>query len=177
VTVLLRSDPNSTISRIDFDDRGRFPIDLGLCHTAGVGLDPRVGGVGTLQSVKVNDLNPLWPKSMFRDEVMKYAKRWMKEYTRRGFEPAEPESEMRVWGPYRPYNWDAALWSDVKVFAYHDHHATARLLGVADFLLTLKWINPYGLVEVDEAPSNAAALACGLVEAREQEYAYLWRNH
>lgn len=173
--VLLKTSPG--VQHRPFKERGRFCIEIPLCRLAGVGYHPKLQGIGPLKGVRINDLNPLWPKSMFRDEVMKFAKKFVGIYSRMGYELAEPEAEMTVWGPFRPYDWDGAGATDLRAVGYDDPLAHAYQLGVFDFLLIATFLNPHGEYELDDAPSDAAALAVELVADRERqpEYPYLWR--
>jgi hypothetical protein len=153
-------------------EEGSFPVKLELCQLAGVGTDPRLGGVGPLRNVKVNDLSPLPPMRFFRDEVMKYAKIFIREYAKRGYEPNQPEGDMRLWGPYRPRDRELMRASDFAVRYYDDPLAHAIELGVADFILVMDFLAPrMNTFELDpESGRNAARAAVAMVAAREKPY-------
>lgn len=151
---------------------GNFPVKLELCQLSGVGTDPRLGGLGTLRGVKVNDLSVLPPVRFFREEVMKFAKVFIREYQRRGYEPNQPEGDMLLWGPYRPRDREAARMGDFRVRSYTDPLAHAVELGVADFLLVMDFLAPrMNTFELDpDSGRNAARAAVALVAAREKPY-------
>ncbi len=152
-----------------FWEKARFPISYEMAQQLGLGKPTEFGGRGFLRGVRVNDISPLPPMSAFRAVVQQFAKQFVSDYARRGFDLKTPEDEMTVWGPYRPRDWDGlANESEIRAVGYSDPVAYARQLGKVDFLLYAEFIRHTGYVwEPGWQESNAAELAVALVGERE----------
>ena len=88
-------------------------------HKASIAVPERVQGVWTVESalvfrsgvptmrgVELNDLSPLWPMSMLRDELMKGAKKFVADMAKHGLELLTAEGSIHVYGPWKARGWD-----------------------------------------------------------------------
>lgn len=60
------------------------------------------------RGVKVNDIGVLWPESHFREKAITGAKMWIQQMEQQGYSLLSSESDIAVWGPYKPRNFTGA---------------------------------------------------------------------
>lgn len=73
----------------------KFPVDMELvvkCQAAGD--KPHRG-------TRIGEMLPLYPHSELKAEAVRFGKMFISQMAREGYEPAEAETTMELWGPYR----------------------------------------------------------------------------
>ena len=139
-----------------------FPVELDLLRLAKIGKVP---------GAKLRDLSPLYPKSLFRDYVLGYAKFWVAHFAQRGMDLLTPEDEIVVSGPWRPMDRALMLQSAPEARGYSDPMDAVRALGTVDFRFTADFITHQRAYA--DAPAhvsgNPARVALRLWEERERK--------
>ncbi len=114
--------------------RGIYPVDKRMLIQAKIPLP--------IRGVRVNDLSPLWPASHFRNAMLQAAAAFVAGMARQGFELADHEGDIRVYGPYKPKPWEDALGSTPMFGAMSD--ASGHMTDTADILLYANFLASKG---------------------------------
>lgn len=106
---------------------------------------------------RIGDLNPLWPFGHFRTEMLRGAKKFVRDLGQRGYALSTPEADMAIWGPYPARNWKRQRDGNFKAYG----RAAGEVLwdDACDFLIIGDFVaSRLHLVEASPRPAWAAAM-------------------
>jgi len=127
--VLIKEDQNKATHWLPVDLRAVFTVDMGCVHQQ-------------YKGVKIADLSSIWPASDFRQQALQAARKFVSDMRKRGYELVQNETDLLVWGPYRPRRWSLAL-SGNFVATSHTEYDTPLTVGAGDFLITGSFVSKY----------------------------------
>lgn len=129
------------------DLRAVFTVDVGLVETI-----QRHSPGWVAQRIRVNDLSPLWPESLLRKPALEWARRFVEDMVRRGFELAQNEADVWLSGPFLSKGYGRVEYG--KGISRTENEELFP--DMVDFLLEAKFVTKrVRMVEIKERPSWA----------------------
>lgn len=138
MTVLIRENRRAEMVHQPVTRQARLAVPRGIVPTHPDGT------FHTYNAVRINEMTALWPYDELRTRCIDGAKSWVARQARLGDELLTPESDVKVYGPYRSRAGTYGNTGKPKVTAYGEDEDFNDDL--ADFVLEATFIQTRNLV-------------------------------